>query len=438
MTVENKTNKTAKQVMGSLTYDFSFDCLLNDPTEELAKQAIKAKISDGSNETQLTYGTDYTVALNSDGHGGTITVSDARDSSYTIVIYREYDEKQGSDFNDFNAMPAETVEKTLDKLTMITQQLKEEIDRSVKVAMTGDIEPDVLVNQVERIHNSIDNVDTVADDISNVNTVAGSISNVNAVGGNIDNVIAVDENKTNINAVNANKTNINKVANDIAKVADVADDLPNVDAALDRATEAAAWAKGTDVEVGAYVSGEHSAKTYAANAKTSAQQAALAVGQVGNGIIPVICCASSAPSAFTAYQVELTSDLYVSHQTYYYTKTSGSGSVADNVPIYSDKWCLHEAFDYRALDADPPVRHMYTTWGATPIEFEYTGSTVSNSMSDGDMYYNTTNNKIYIWDANTSTWGEAFTVNNTILVLDKNTNKLMHLMDGKLEGVYTL
>ena len=56
--------------MGSLTYDFSFDCLLNDPTEELAKQAIKAKISDGSNETQLVYGTDYTVALNSDGHGG--------------------------------------------------------------------------------------------------------------------------------------------------------------------------------------------------------------------------------------------------------------------------------------------------------------------------------------------------------------------------------
>lgn len=436
MTVENKTNKTAKQVMGSLTYDFSFNCLLTDPTEELAKQAIKVSVSDGSNETQLTYGTDYTVSLNADGLGGTITVVDPKDSTYSLVISREYDEKQGSDYNDFNSMPAETLEKNFDKLTMITQQLKEQIDRTVKVAITSDIDPETLVNQVERIHGSIDNVDTVADNLSAVNTVSGSIANVNAVGSNISNVVAVDGNKTNINAVNANKTNIDTVAGSISSVNAVAADLANIDAASGNATQAAAWAKGTDVEVGVYVSGEHSAKTYAANAKTSAQQAALAVGQVGNGIIPVICCASSAPSAFTAYQVENVSDQYVSDNVYYWVKASGSGDVPDNTPIYRDKWCLYEAYNYRALDADPQTEMMYVRWGARPIPFEYTGTSHSNSLSSGDMYYNTTNNKVYSWSG--SAWVESFTVNNTILVLDKNTNKLMHLMDGKLEGVYTL
>ena len=76
MTVETTKNKTDKQVMGSLTYDFDFDCLLQDPTEEDAKQAVKVTITDGVQEYPLEYGTDYSVALNSSGFGGTVTVAD--------------------------------------------------------------------------------------------------------------------------------------------------------------------------------------------------------------------------------------------------------------------------------------------------------------------------------------------------------------------------
>lgn len=241
MTVSTDTNKTEPQVMGgSLTYDFSFRVLLKDPTEGAAEQAIKAAISDGTNETVLTYGTDYTVSLNPDGLGGTITLADAKTSDYTLTIYREYSPTQGSDYENFNSFPAETLEENLDKLTMITQQLQEQINRSVRVGITSDIDPEVLRQQVVRVYASIDNVDTVADDIENVNTVAGDKANVDTVAGNIANVntvagissdvSTVAGNNANVSTVATNMSDVNDVANDITKVAAVADDLANIDA----------------------------------------------------------------------------------------------------------------------------------------------------------------------------------------------------------------
>ena len=270
MTVETTKNKTDKQVMGSLTYDFDFDCLLQDPTEENAKKAIKVTISDGVQEYPLEYGTDYSVALNSNGFGGTVTVADGKDATWQIVIYREYDLSQGSEYKDYNAFPAKTLEGNMDKSVMLAQQLQEQLDRSVKTGITSDIDPDVIVAQVERVYSSIDNVDTVADDIANVNIVAGdkanvdvvagiaanvttvagissdvstvasnnanvstvatNISDVNAVGGDIAKVTAVADDLTNIDAVNANKSNIDDVAADLTNIDAVAADLTNIDA----------------------------------------------------------------------------------------------------------------------------------------------------------------------------------------------------------------
>ena len=276
MTVETTKNKTDKQVMGSYTYDFDFDCLLQDPTEEDAKQAVKVTITDGVQEYPLTYGTDYSVALNSNGFGGTVTVTDAKDSSWQIIVYREYDLTQGSEYQDYNSFPAKTLEGNMDKSVMLAQQLQEQVDRCVKMQITSDIDPDVVVAQVERVYSSIDNVDTVADDIANVNIVAGdkanvdvvagiasdvttvsgissdvttvsgnnanvttvatNISDVNTVAGDIAKVTAVADDLTSIDAVNANKTNIDAVAADLTNIDAVAADLTNIDAVADDLT----------------------------------------------------------------------------------------------------------------------------------------------------------------------------------------------------------
>ena len=240
MTVETTKNKTDKQVMGSYTYDFDFDCLLQDPTEEDAKQAVKVTITDGVQEYPLEYGTDYSVALNSNGFGGTVTVTDAKDSSWQIIVYREYGLTQGSEYQDYNAFPAKTLEGNMDKSVMLAQQLQEQVDRCVKMQITSDIDPDVVVAQVERVYSSIDNVDTVADDIANVNIVAGDKANVDVVAGIASDVTTVSGissdvttvsgNNANVTTVATNISDVNTVAGDIAKVTAVADDLTNIDA----------------------------------------------------------------------------------------------------------------------------------------------------------------------------------------------------------------
>lgn len=142
MTVENTISKTGKQVMGAKTYDFIFDDLIKDPTEEAAKAAIKCLVSNGKSETKLIYGRDYTVELNQNRKGGRVTLTDPKNADWRLVIYRSYEATQEADYNDFDSFPAETLEQCLDKVTMLIQEIKEELDRCIKVPITGDISPD--------------------------------------------------------------------------------------------------------------------------------------------------------------------------------------------------------------------------------------------------------------------------------------------------------
>lgn len=178
MTVENTISKTGKQVMGSFTYDFSFDELLKDPTEEVAKQAIKCAISDGTTETILTYGTDYSVALNSNRKGGQVTVVNKRSAAWTITIYRSYEATQGADYNDFDAFPAETLEQCLDKVTMLIQEIKEELTRCVKVTVTGNQTPEQLLAEV---YSKLDSATAIAAQaIAAANTATTAANNATA------------------------------------------------------------------------------------------------------------------------------------------------------------------------------------------------------------------------------------------------------------------
>ena len=273
MTVENQTNKTAAQVMGSYNYDFLFTVLSEDPTEEDAKEAVKVLISDGTTTQNLTYGTDYTVTLNENGTGGRVTVLDRKTSDWTLIVYREYGYTQGSDYNNYNAFPAETLERNLDKLTMITQQLSEESSRSVKVGMFSDATPAEMTGMIEDLWEIKDDMTTDAANISAITTTAGSIANVNAVAGSIANVNAVAENETNINAAVANATNINAaVANEsnintaVSNMAAIIDAPNQASAAAASAASAEDWATKID---GPVEGAEYSAKWYALNTDAS-------------------------------------------------------------------------------------------------------------------------------------------------------------------------
>lgn len=180
---------------------------------------------------------------------------------------------------------------------------------------------------ITTVANNITDINTVASISSNVTSVAGNSTNINSVANNNANITSVAQDLTNINAVNSNKTNIDKVATDInsvsavgsnmeyvldvaadiLKVVDVAnnisdvtivvDDLTNIDNVASNITNInSVGANETNINMVASnqtninttatnmsdinttasnITAIQNAPTYAANAATSAQQAAI-------------------------------------------------------------------------------------------------------------------------------------------------------------------
>jgi len=93
--------------------------------------AVTLRASTGV-ETPQVLGTDYTVTGAGVLTGGTVTMTTAPASGATLVIVRSVPLTQETDLQPNDRLPAETLEQTVDKLTMITQQIDEATDRAIK------------------------------------------------------------------------------------------------------------------------------------------------------------------------------------------------------------------------------------------------------------------------------------------------------------------
>ena len=174
--------------------------------------------------------TDWTVS------GGNMIFTTAPQDGAKIVIMRKVPLTQETDYRENEVLPAETLEKNFDKLTLITQQLAEESDRAVKIGMFSDTDPSTLVNDIEILYGIRDKISTVVQNKTDINTIAANISNVNTAA-------------TNIAAIQAAPTAASNAATS--------------------ATNAQTWAEGNDTAVTA-LGGTHSAKKWAQQAAVSA------------------------------------------------------------------------------------------------------------------------------------------------------------------------
>ena len=84
-------------------------------------------------ETVQTEITNYTLTGAGLDAGGTVTMLIAPAIGETLTIKRDVPLTQGTDYVENDNFPAESHEDALDKLTMITQQIQEELDRSLKL-----------------------------------------------------------------------------------------------------------------------------------------------------------------------------------------------------------------------------------------------------------------------------------------------------------------
>ncbi|MAE51595.1 MAG: hypothetical protein CMH27_07275 [Micavibrio sp.] len=135
MTVSTTTNKKSTGANGIQTvfgYDFK---IFAD-----ADLTVIIRSTTGT-ETVKTLNTHYTVSGAGNDAGGnvTFTTGNTPADQETVVIQRKLGLTQGTDYVANDPFPAESHEEALDRLTFITQQIQEEVDRSIKASVTNTI-----------------------------------------------------------------------------------------------------------------------------------------------------------------------------------------------------------------------------------------------------------------------------------------------------------
>lgn len=188
---------------------------------------IKKQLQDGTVEV-LTYLTDYTLTGENDEHGGYATFTVAPLETDTIVIQRIVPYTQETDYEENEIFPADSHEEALDKLTMEVQQLAEESSRSLKISVFSTVDPEDVINHVERVYQSVDNIDVVSKDLPNVDIVAENIDSVNTTARDIDSVVTTATNVEDVKTVAQNKASLNVTAANITDVKTVAKDIASV------------------------------------------------------------------------------------------------------------------------------------------------------------------------------------------------------------------
>lgn len=288
MTISSQTRKAGPYNGNGLTTTFPFAFKVFQASDVLVVRANSSGV-----ETVLTLGTDYTVSLNANqdsNAGGNVVMGTAPASGYTLTIGSQVPLLQQTDFTNQGGFYPKVLNASMDKLTIITQQLQEEVNRSAKLPISNAADADTLTAAILQVANDQANIDAVAGDLANIDAVAGNATNINtvagisanvttvagiaanvtavagnatnitAVAGNATNINAVAGNATNINAVNANKTNIDAVAGNATNINAVNANKTNIDttvanlpAIIDAPNQAAAAAASAAAASGAAI-----------------------------------------------------------------------------------------------------------------------------------------------------------------------------------------
>ena len=116
------------------TFNFTFKVLANTELKVIIRSA-------NATETIKTLNTHYSITGIGNANGGSITFTAGNIPSSTeqVVLIRETTQTQNIDYLSNDPFPAETHEEGLDKSIIITQELQEQINRSIKLSRTNTI-----------------------------------------------------------------------------------------------------------------------------------------------------------------------------------------------------------------------------------------------------------------------------------------------------------
>lgn len=165
MTISSEGNKNTYPGDGAdTTFDFTFPILDESHIEVEVVNDTTGVVTTKTITTHYTVSGTGNTSGSTDYASGTVTFVTAPASGETVVLRYDVPITQGTDLQENDNFPAETVEDNLDKLTMITSGHQEELDRSVKLNAADSTLNNTIVKGVPGA-NKIIQVDSGGDDL---------------------------------------------------------------------------------------------------------------------------------------------------------------------------------------------------------------------------------------------------------------------------------
>ena len=134
MTVSSQTNKVI-YIGNGVAKEFAI------PFSFLEQEHIKVRQKKNDIQTERT---DWEI------RAGNLVFQTAPETGAEIAVIREVPLTQETDYRENEILPAETLERDFDKLTMQVQQLKEQIDRAVTVDVFDDTQAASLIPSIRQ------------------------------------------------------------------------------------------------------------------------------------------------------------------------------------------------------------------------------------------------------------------------------------------------
>jgi len=132
MTVSSTTKRNSYTGNGSTTtFAYSFKIFDDDDITVILRTTATGT------ETVQTKTTHYSVTGVGSASGGNVVFGSAPTSAQTVVLLRQTAQTQATDYTPNDPFPAASHEDALDKLTLMTQDQQDELDRSIKLSRTN-------------------------------------------------------------------------------------------------------------------------------------------------------------------------------------------------------------------------------------------------------------------------------------------------------------
>ena len=440
MTVSSTTVKNSYSGNSSTTvFAYSFKIFADSDLQVIIRSSTGA-------ETTKTLTTHYTVSGAGDASGGNVTFTSGNTPATggTVVIRRGVPQTQAIDYIANDPFPAESHEEGLDRATMTTQQVQEELDRSIKLSRTNtmtsteftvgatdrankilafDNSGEISVTQELGTFKGSDATVTTAAYVQRdiiKSTTAAQLNNVyicvadSVVG---DSLTDTDHFELLVDAVSAASSATAAASSATASASSASSASTSASTASTQASNASTSASTASTQATNASNSASAASTSASNASTSETNAASSATAAASSATSAASSATTATTQASAASTSATNAATsASNASTSATNASNSATTATTKASEASTSATNAATSATAADtaktaaqaAQAAAETAADNFDETYLGAKSSDPTVDNdgdALTAGDLYFNTTSNVLRVY--NGSSWQDA-------------------------------